>query len=276
MVAKQWHGWYYLNNILSVRNTLNNVDELKLSKPLFSFSWRIFFILLGIAGIFGSAYFTKFAKFSLLASTKFVFLWLLISFTGGVIPNFIKLMNVFFKRIKSYDNLYQSYVDEIKNSDEVNKKIEKFKNDVPKNVAKIALEHIKKYKSNFIASMKIYRIKDVIKKLKPLGVTNRDGTVNLVINGGRNMGLDTGMHLSVRTKAGNDLRGVVEIQKVFEKQSHAVPVDRANPEFWENLEDRVNHDSSPPTDIYFKPRMVKAVRKFFDEQSKKEEQIDID
>ena len=75
------------------------------------------------------------------------------------------------------------------------------------------------------------------------------GTVHLVFPFGIQPGLEIGANIEVVTQTGGERLGIVELVEAKERFLFARPIDRTRPEFWEDLEDRMKGDFSPPADV---------------------------
>jgi hypothetical protein len=52
--------------------------------------------------------------------------------------------------------------------------------------------------------------------------------------------------------------GTVEITLIDKAAARAKPIDRAKPEFWENLEDRMRKNPEPPVGFHLEPAVTFA------------------
>jgi hypothetical protein len=96
--------------------------------------------------------------------------------------------------------------------------------------------------------------------LEILGISTDNGFVDLVIKQPKTNWLNVGGKLDVLTIATNDLWGTVKITNFEEDRIFACPIDRKNPDFWENLEDRMYYDPSTPHGIYIEPHIPEPIR----------------
>ena len=79
-----------------------------------------------------------------------------------------------------------------------------------------------------------------------MGILNRNGTVALKIQAGELHGVVHDLSFHVYEATDDQLWGRVSVVDLDELTSLCEPFDRINEEFWERLEDRMNHDTSPP------------------------------
>ena len=86
-------------------------------------------------------------------------------------------------------------------------------------------------------------------QLECLGILDRRGGVVLRVGIKAAEGTDFDQMLNVYDTVNNDLWGQVSLVEVQSSSSLYEPIDRANPEFWEHLEDRMKYDTSPPPGI---------------------------
>ncbi len=93
-------------------------------------------------------------------------------------------------------------------------------------------------------------------------IANRDGTVCLVI--ADTSGLRVGSLLDVVVTNTREIWGSIEVSEKLDNGTLARPLDRANPEFWESLEDRMNTDPSPPPGIHLEPTMPPDLRRIIE------------
>jgi hypothetical protein len=77
-------------------------------------------------------------------------------------------------------------------------------------------------------------------------IRNNRGTVNLVFPYGTRDGVAPPQILEVVALNEATLLGSVAIESSNEKRSYARPIDRTVPDFWDDLEDRMNRDFKPP------------------------------
>ena len=75
------------------------------------------------------------------------------------------------------------------------------------------------------------------------------GTVHLVFPYGTNSGVGQGMLIEVVRQTGGERLGTVTIVRAEEHWSLAAPADRAMPDFWDGLENRMRSDFSPPVAV---------------------------
>lgn len=70
--------------------------------------------------------------------------------------------------------------------------------------------------------------------------------VELIFNAGEGEGIKKGMFLSVVTKYGNDLWGIVRIVEVDENKCRGEVISKINLDFWRKMEKEMYSDASPP------------------------------
>jgi hypothetical protein len=89
-------------------------------------------------------------------------------------------------------------------------------------------------------------------------ITNESGTVHLIVPIGSASGLQVGSRLWTVHTLTHDVWGTVEVTSVSESEgvARAKPIDRAKPEFWDDLEDRMRKDPSPPRDFHLEPAVT--------------------
>ena len=81
------------------------------------------------------------------------------------------------------------------------------------------------------------------------GIRERDGTVHVVFQFGAAAGLGQGSIVHIVAEPGAEILGTVRIADVTDDWSLGEPINRANADFWEGLEDRMKHDFSPPENV---------------------------
>jgi len=87
------------------------------------------------------------------------------------------------------------------------------------------------------------------------GIADQHGTVHLLLELPATPETFMGMRLTVSTRADGALWGVVEITRVDGNLGYAAPVDRVNPDFWEDLELKMRRNPSPPEGVVVKTEM---------------------
>lgn len=96
--------------------------------------------------------------------------------------------------------------------------------------------------------------------LQILGISDNLGSVNIVVKQPRSNWLKFGSLLDVMASASNDCWGSIKIVRTDDGRSFGDPIDRKNPVFWEDLEDRMRYDQSPPPSVYLEPHIPTEVR----------------
>ena len=90
------------------------------------------------------------------------------------------------------------------------------------------------------------------------GIAEHEGTVQLVLDKAASV-LRSGVILAVVSSRTLDEWGTVEVLGAVEGLVRAAPVDRRRPEFWENLEDRMKTDPSPPEGFHLEPQGLREL-----------------
>ena len=129
-------------------------------------------------------------------------------------------------------------------------------------------QYVSKLESKVLQVRKAFLVFSGIDDVKPgseikyhiSGITDQQGTVNLIIAAADNSGLHLGSFLDVVASATGEVWGYVKISRIDNQQAWACPIDRKNPEFWERLEDRMKVDPSPPSGIHLEPLVPPAIR----------------
>ena len=76
------------------------------------------------------------------------------------------------------------------------------------------------------------------------------GTVALRVLAGEDQGIREGSRFNLYESTGATYWGSVTAVDVRASDCDCVPYDRANADFWENLEDRMKYDTSKPPNVY--------------------------
>jgi hypothetical protein len=93
--------------------------------------------------------------------------------------------------------------------------------------------------------------------LYPIVAIGEDaGTVQMVIAAQPGCGLRVGSKLWVVHTLTKETWGTVEVTSIDAETAKARPTDRARPEFWESLEDRMKRDPSPPLGFHLEPAVT--------------------
>lgn len=94
------------------------------------------------------------------------------------------------------------------------------------------------------------------------GVSDRSGTgtVHLVLDRGDSLGLQLGSRLDVIATKIDEVWGTVVVCEESDHRLWVTPTDRAKPEFWEKLEDRMRSDPLPPSGFHLEPSMSSELR----------------
>jgi hypothetical protein len=177
----------------------------------------------------------------------------------------VQKISVTRKKIRAYDDLYGAYSKTYEENEGLWRLIAK-KDWLAQRDKDLALEEGQK---RVIASLLVSRISNSIKQMKIGGLLDINGTVHMVLQGEAVEELRPGMRLEVRTSSGDELRGVIEIIKVSDASALAYPIDRAEPRFWEYLEDKMTTDSSPPSDVELRPYIMDEVVAYLGTQPNK-------
>lgn len=82
------------------------------------------------------------------------------------------------------------------------------------------------------------------------GIIEMQGTLALRILAGRSQGIQSGDKLNLHEATGGAYWGSVVAANVRESDCDCLPQDRANVDFGESLEDRMNRDTSKPPNVY--------------------------
>jgi hypothetical protein len=85
------------------------------------------------------------------------------------------------------------------------------------------------------------------------------GSVQIVVAAQIGCGLRVGSKLWVVHTLTKETWGTVEVTSMDAETAKAQPTDRARPEFWESLEDRMKKDPSPPQGFHLEPAVTFAV-----------------
>jgi hypothetical protein len=92
-----------------------------------------------------------------------------------------------------------------------------------------------------------------------VSIADRHGTVHLLLELPGVPETFMGMRLMVLTRAGGALCGEVEITRVDGHIGYAVPVNRVDADFWEDLEQRMRQNRSAPGDVVVKAEMQEVL-----------------
>lgn len=85
------------------------------------------------------------------------------------------------------------------------------------------------------------------------GIAEQSGTVLLVADPATSSSLRVGGRLNVLVTGTREVLGLVEVDKVVEGYARLRVVDRANAQFWAQLEDRMKTDYSSPQGVHLEP-----------------------
>ena len=92
------------------------------------------------------------------------------------------------------------------------------------------------------------------------GIAKRRGTVHLQLRVPDDSGLGSGSVLDVVHSKTGAVYGTVEITTVSDGVAWAYPVDRHQPDFWQQLEDRMQEDPDPPPDVHLERSLPYELR----------------
>ena len=84
-----------------------------------------------------------------------------------------------------------------------------------------------------------------------IGLAQRDGSVVIGLQTGANDGIYPGMRFSVCNATDGKPWGTIEVIEMDERSCICIVSDRINAEFWDDLEQRMNRDASPPIGVTF-------------------------
>ena len=98
-------------------------------------------------------------------------------------------------------------------------------------------------------------------RYKIAGISNHQGTVNLLIRLPEHSGIKLDSYLDVIVSETDESWGVVQVAEITNSKARAVPYDRRNPSFWDSLEDRMKKDPSPPLGVHLEPFLSDEAKK---------------
>ncbi len=87
-------------------------------------------------------------------------------------------------------------------------------------------------------------------RVECLGILEIEGDVAIRVQAGQSQGVKEGTYFNVYEATDNRLWGVVRAVDVRDFDCDCIPYDMINPYFWEELENRVNTDTSKPANVY--------------------------
>ena len=241
-----------------------NIDKyFEIEKPVFKWElfWRYFMIALGVLGIGVSALLWYLEQATLI---KVIVVWLatlLAAVFFGFFPYIINNFKAYRTKAQRYEKLFQFGSSRISDNDKLEEDLEK----VPRLLYDAKQDGIQEGQKQVLASLLMATIARELNQFEVSAISERDGTVILVVQAGTSSGLVSGMRLEVRTIGANDLWGVIELKEVHEGKSFGAPVDRINPDFWEHLEDRVRRDSAPPQGVVLVPYIMPEIANIMDQ-----------
>ena len=82
------------------------------------------------------------------------------------------------------------------------------------------------------------------------GILEIENEVALKVEAGSLDGIKTGVQFNVYESTGDQLWGRVVALEVRDYDCDCIPYDRVNPRFWEQLEDRIEYDTSKPSNVH--------------------------
>jgi hypothetical protein len=92
------------------------------------------------------------------------------------------------------------------------------------------------------------------------GIEEKDGTVVLVAGVKQKQSISIGAKLDVVTSTGM-VWGTLQAIEINRGSVKLLPIDRANVDFWEDLEDRMKTDPKPPSGIHLEPHIHPEIRR---------------
>jgi hypothetical protein len=101
------------------------------------------------------------------------------------------------------------------------------------------LANAKSHLANITRSLPIHAISD-----------NGQGTVRLAFSQLASTRLTEATTIELVRGTSNLVLGLAQVVAVNDEFAFAEPVDRADPDFWEGLEDRMKRDFTPPADVF--------------------------
>ncbi len=106
------------------------------------------------------------------------------------------------------------------------------------------------------------QIREYSSQIQILGLIDKSGTVNLILEQGFSNGISQGMILNVVTDPGGEVFGEAQVTELNNRGCIVSPTNRINTEFWEKLEDRMRSDPSPPPNIVAKRQIPDGIMDF--------------
>lgn len=82
-----------------------------------------------------------------------------------------------------------------------------------------------------------------------IGIGSRVGSVVISLETGFNSRVAYGARFRVTNTATGEVWGIIEAVEVYDASCICAVFDRSNPHFWEELEGRMDRDSSPPIGV---------------------------
>lgn len=95
----------------------------------------------------------------------------------------------------------------------------------------------------------VNQMREYSSQIRIIGLNNNFGTVNLILEASSSDGIYPEAMLDVVTDPGGEIYGEVQVIQISNSRCTVSPTNRINTEFWENLEDRMESDPSPPPNI---------------------------
>lgn len=94
-------------------------------------------------------------------------------------------------------------------------------------------------------------MRDYAKQVVAEGIDSQRGSVIVRLAAGSNHSVSTGDRFEVLNSASKERWGILEVLEVAETSCVCQVSDRINVEFWNDLEERVHRDPSPPSGVTF-------------------------